>query len=163
MLAAPSGSAPTIRTDGHRSRSQSAIPAIRPPPPTGTTTVSNGSGHCSCSSIEIVPWPAIVRGSSNGWASTAPVASLAASAAAPASSYVAPPTTSSIHSPPMDWIRSRFWRGVAEGTNTRPWMPRAEQLSATPWAWLPALAHTTPRRRSSAFMEEIRLYAPLTL
>ncbi|MCY1304136.1 hypothetical protein D9M70_538810 [compost metagenome] len=35
--------------------------------------------------------------------------------------------------------------------------------SATPWAWLPADAATTPRRSSSADSEAILLYAPRSL
>ena len=41
-------------------------------------------------------------------------------------------------------MRATFWRGVRRGRNTAPRTPRWRQLQATPWAWLPALAHTTP-------------------
>ena len=42
--------------------------------------------RCSTSSIAIVPWPAMVRGSSKGGTNTAPVRSASALAAAPATS-----------------------------------------------------------------------------
>ena len=42
-------------------------------------------------------------------------------------------------------------------------MPSRPAASATPCAWLPALAATTPRARSSADSREIRTYAPRTL
>ncbi len=50
----PRGAVPSART---------ARPVIRPPPPTGTTSVPT-SGSCSRSSSASVPWPAAVRGSS---------------------------------------------------------------------------------------------------
>jgi hypothetical protein len=67
MLAAPAGSAPTIRVAGRCSRSQRATPAMRPPPPTGTTTVPISPPACSASSMATVPWPAMVRASSKAW------------------------------------------------------------------------------------------------
>ena len=67
MDAAPEGSTPTILTSGWNSRSQIAVPASSPPPPTGTTTVAGFSLACSKSSLTTVPCPAIVRGSSKGW------------------------------------------------------------------------------------------------
>ena len=57
MLAAPSGSTPTMRTCGCRSRSQTARPATRPPPPSGATTVCTGSAAWAISSTATVPWP----------------------------------------------------------------------------------------------------------
>ena len=39
---------------------------------------------------------------------------------------------------------------VTTGMKTVPSRFSNEQASATPWAWLPALAQTTPRPRSSA-------------
>ena len=63
----------------------------------------------------------------------------------------------------MAVIRSRFCRGVVRGTTMRPGTPRCRQLKATPWAWLPALAHTMPWAFSSADIWEIRLKAPRSL
>ena len=63
---------PTTRTFGCSSRSASAIPDARPPPPIGTTSVSS-SGSCSAISSPIVPWPAITRSSSKACTKVAPV------------------------------------------------------------------------------------------
>ena len=66
MLGQAAASTPTMRTAGRRARIAVAIPDTRPPPPTGTTTVSR-SGACSRSSSPIVPWPATTISSSNAW------------------------------------------------------------------------------------------------
>ena len=42
---------------GSAPETAAAIPAARPPPPTGTAMVLT-SGHCSRISIPTVPWPA---------------------------------------------------------------------------------------------------------
>ncbi len=62
--AAPSACTPITRASGTRPVTAVATPAISPPPPTGTTTVST-SGHSSTISSPIVPWPAITASSSN--------------------------------------------------------------------------------------------------
>ena len=41
--------------------------------------------------------------------------------------------------------------------------PRCRAANATPWAWLPALAVITPRRRSASDRWAMRLYAPRSL
>ena len=48
------------------------MPAIRPPPPTGTKIASIASAHWRMISAAIVPWPAITSGSSYGWMNTRP-------------------------------------------------------------------------------------------
>ena len=50
------------------------MPAIRPPPPTGTKIALRSSRPWPRISIAIVPCPAITSGSSNGWISTRPLA-----------------------------------------------------------------------------------------
>jgi hypothetical protein len=47
--------------------------------------------------------------------------------------------------------------------NTVERTPRSEDASATPCAWLPALAATTPAARSSGSRPAIRTYAPRSL
>src|SRR4051794_37279302 len=47
--------------------------------------------------------------------------------------------------------------------NTVAFAPSIRAASATPWAWLPALAATTPRARSAPVSREIRVYAPRNL
>ena len=57
------GSAPTTRVVGERPLTARAVPARRPPPPTGQATRSSGPAWSS-SSQAAVPWPAITRQSS---------------------------------------------------------------------------------------------------
>jgi hypothetical protein len=45
-----------------RSSNQAAMPAMRPPPPTLTSTLSGGSPPCSSISIASVPAPATTSG-----------------------------------------------------------------------------------------------------
>ena len=47
--------------------------------------------------------------------------------------------------------------------NTVERTPSSEEASATPCAWLPALAATTPAARSSGSSPAIRTYAPRSL
>src|SRR5664280_2202290 len=162
-LAAPAGSTPTIRVCGARSRNQVTTPARSPPPPTGTTSTSGALPRASTISAHTVPWPAMVSGWSKAWTITAPVLAAYSAAAAAASSYVSPLTTSSTASPPIATMRSRFWRGVVDGTKMRPRMPSRWHAKATPWPWLPADAQTTPVARSSSVSWAIRLYAPRSL
>ena len=42
-------------------------------------------------------------------------------------------------------------------------MPSSRAATATPWAWLPALAATTPRLRSASSSDESRVKAPRSL
>src|SRR5665647_256139 len=162
-LAAPAGSTPTIRVWGARSWNHVTTPARRPPPPTGTTRTSGALPRASTISAHTVPWPAMVSGWSKAWTITAPVLAAYSAAAAAASSYVSPLTTSSTASPPIATMRSRFWRGVVDGTKMRPLMPSRWHAKATPWPWLPADAQTTPVARSSSVSWAIRLYAPRSL
>jgi hypothetical protein len=53
--------------------------------------------------------------------------------------------------------------GVVCGITISALSPRWRAEKATPWAWLPALAVITPRRRSSADKCAIRLCAPRSL
>ena len=63
--AKPSGAArrPITFVSGFTALSAVAIPAARPPPPIGTSTVS-ACGTCSASSSPIVPCPATTTSSS---------------------------------------------------------------------------------------------------
>ena len=89
MLAAPAGSAPTTVVPGLCSASQVSAPAISPPPPTGTTRVPSSSpspASWSTTSRARLPWPAMVRGSSNAGTGVAPDSSANRALAAAASS-----------------------------------------------------------------------------
>src|SRR4051812_23532988 len=53
--------------------------------------------------------------------------------------------------------------GAPSGMKTVALMPSACAARATPWAWFPADAATTPRAFSSSERRDIRVYAPRTL
>jgi len=71
MEGAAIDSTPIMRTWGAFSRMAVAMPAIRPPPPTGMIRLRT-SGISSSISRAIVPWPAITSSSSKGWTKSAP-------------------------------------------------------------------------------------------
>mmetsp|Transcript_30774 Transcript_30774/g.68187 ORF Transcript_30774/g.68187 Transcript_30774/m.68187 type:complete len:255 (-) Transcript_30774:1008-1772(-) len=62
MALAPVGSTPMILMSGFNALRKAAMPAIRPPPPTGTNTASSWSGSLICRRISspMLPWPAMV-------------------------------------------------------------------------------------------------------
>ena len=86
---APLAWTPNTRRSGLSALAATAIPAIRPPPPMGTTSVST-SGAASSTSRATVPWPAITSGSSNGCTYVRPSSSATRSASACASSKTSP-------------------------------------------------------------------------
>ena len=63
--AASSGSTPMTRAPGRRLLMAVATPLANPPPPIGTRTTAT-SGRSSAISSPTVPWPAMIRSSSNG-------------------------------------------------------------------------------------------------
>ena len=129
-----------------------ATPASSPPPPTGTTTTSGARpSWARRSRRRRCPGPAIVRRSSNAGTTVAPVrGGVLRRRPRPPRRRCRRSTTSSTASPPSAAIRSRFCRGRgararAPGRGCRA----AGRRSATPWPWLPALAHTAPAARSA--------------
>ena len=84
---APAGSAPHTAIAGSRPWAAMAVPDSSPPPLTGATTMPM-AGTASSSSRVAVPWPAITRGSSKGWISTAPVSATSAATVAARASRV---------------------------------------------------------------------------
>jgi hypothetical protein len=136
---------PTTRTPGRRARSAAAIPVIRPPPPTPTSTVST-SGTWSSSSSPTVPCPATTVRSSKGWTSRRAPSSAYAAAARRAASI--PPGTCSTRAPQRR-VRATFTAFAPSGTKIVASEPNRAAANATPWAWLPALAATTPRARAA--------------
>ena len=117
-------------------------PGDHPPPPVGTTTVRT-CGHCSTISSPAVAWPATMSGWSNGWIRTAPVSASNSRAARRQSSIDVP--TKRI-SAPYARVAFSFGIGAPCGMNTVDLIPSSCAASATPCAWLPALAATHPAR-----------------
>ena len=150
---------PITRTSGRSALATTAIPETSPPPPTPVTMVRT-SGHCSRISSATVPCPAMTSAWSNGWMNTAPVRSAKVCAATSDSSTVLPTSSTCA---PYPLVAATFGSGAFTGMKTVACAPTSPAASATPWAWLPALAATTPRARSSAERREIRTYAPRTL
>mmetsp|Transcript_15496 Transcript_15496/g.65398 ORF Transcript_15496/g.65398 Transcript_15496/m.65398 type:complete len:210 (-) Transcript_15496:665-1294(-) len=74
MALAPSGSTPITLTSGRMLFTYAAMPAMSPPPPTGTNTTST-EGSCRTISMPTVPCPATTSGSSNGGTNVRPSAS----------------------------------------------------------------------------------------
>src|SRR5215207_1314587 len=97
---------------------------------------------------------------SNGWMKIAPVSSLNRFAATSASSTVLPASSTVA---PYALVAATFGSGAPVGMKTVAEQPSSRAASATPCAWLPALAATTPRARSSLESRAIRTYAPRIL
>ena len=155
--AAPSAWTPITRTSGrpcsrHISLIAVAEPATRPPPPSGISTVST-SGACSMISSPQVPCPATMSSWSKGWISTAPVSAENRSASSSDWSRYAPWKTTSA---PYPRVAFSLGIGAPSGMNTVALIPSSWAASATPCAWLPADAATTPRARSSSVSRSIR-------
>ena len=143
---------PITCTSGRSSR-DATMPAARPPPPTGTSTVRT-SGTCSAISRPAVPWPATMSTWSNGWTSTAPDSCAYAWAATSESSSVAP---EGITRAPYALVAETLGSAASSGMKTTASMPSICAARATPWAWLPALAATTPCAFCSSDIRESRV------
>src|SRR5262245_40620331 len=118
------------------------------------------SGHCSMISKPTVPWPATMSGWSNGWMNTAPVDSAYSLAATSVSSMIEPWNRTSA---PYPVVAATLGSGAPTGMNTVDFTPSTRAARATPCAWLPALAATTPMASSDSDSLDNRTYAPRTL
>ncbi|MDH6191154.1 hypothetical protein M2168_004186 [Streptomyces sp. CZ24] len=116
-------------------------------------TIVRTSGHCSRISSPSVPWPAMTSGWSKGWMKTAPVRSAYSWAAASVSSTTSPCSRTSA---PYSRVAATLGSGAPTGMKTVERTPSRVEARATPWAWLPALAATTPAARSSGESPAIR-------
>lgn len=85
--------------------------------------------------------------------STAPVRSAYSWAAASVSSTTWPSRRTSA---PYSRVALIFGSGAPFGMNTVECTPSSEEASATPCAWFPALAATTPAARSSGSSPAMR-------
>ena len=85
--------------------------------------------------------------------STAPVSAAKSPAATSASSTVAPTRRTRA---PYAWVAATLGSGAASGMKTVEVVPSSDAARATPCAWLPADAATTPRARSSSVSRAMR-------
>ncbi len=83
-----------------------------------------------------------------------PVSSASSRALARASSTQVPCRTTSA---PYERVAATLGSGAPAGMTTVALVPSAEAARATPWAWLPALAATTPRARSESVSRAMRM------
>ncbi len=60
-------------------------------------------------------------------------------------------------------MAATFGSGARSGMTTVAEAPSSPAANATPCAWFPALAATTPRARSASDIRAILVYAPRTL
>ena len=102
----------------------------------------------------MVPWPAMTRGSSKGAMKVRDSTSESRWASALAASKFSPRRRTS---PPSDRTASILMLGVTVGMTMVARTPRTEADRATPWAWLPAEAVTTPRARWASVRERMAL------
>jgi hypothetical protein len=85
---------------------------------------------------------------------TEPVSAANSVAASIASVSVGPPSRTTA---PYPRVAATFGSGADSGMNTVASAPSWRAASATPCAWLPALAATTPRARSASVSRAIRV------
>merc|ERR1719234_1081011 len=117
-----------------------AVPAIRPPPPTGITIAST-SGTWSRISRPMVPWPARMLGWSYPFTYCIPFFRPIFRASTRASPISAPWMTTFA---PYRLQFSTFMMGATTGITTVTGMPIRPPWYATAWAWFPAEAAITP-------------------
>ena len=117
-------------------------------------TIVRTSGHCSRISSATVPWPAIdVRVVERVDQDRAGALGELARPR-PGSRRPCCPTNSTVA--PYALVAATLGSGAPTGMNTVASAPSMPAASATPWAWLPALAATTPRARSASVSREMR-------
>mmetsp|Transcript_15590 Transcript_15590/g.20967 ORF Transcript_15590/g.20967 Transcript_15590/m.20967 type:complete len:434 (-) Transcript_15590:81-1382(-) len=162
MASAPVGSTPMIRTPGRITFRYPPIPAMSPPPPTGTKTAARSTEELTCRSISMpmVPWPAMTRGWSKGGMYGMPFSALKLWAYSDASLNVSPISRTSA---PRRRTASTLISGVTVGITMIALQPRCAALNATPCAWFPAEAVTMPLSSSDCGRFAMRLYAPRSL
>lgn len=107
-----------------------------------------------------MPCPAITSGWSKGGTNSAPDAAASATACALASSKLSPWRTAAA---PRARTASTLIVGVTTGMTIVAGTPSVWAASATPCAWFPADAATTPAARRAAGARAIMLYAPRSL
>ena len=136
---APVGSTPITRHAGCTRANAEAMPAINPPPPTGTITASR-SGTSSASSSPTQAVPSTVCTPSKGCTSTRPSSARIRSTMPVSSATFSPNTTVAPSSRQRATRNGLALRGITTVTGT-PSVPLAQALAM---AWLPAEKATTP-------------------
>ncbi len=101
-----------------------------------------------------------MSGWSKGWMKTAPVSCAYSWAAASVSSTTCPCSRTCA---PYSRVAATLGSGAPTGMKTVDRTPSSADASATPCAWFPALAATTPAARSTGERPEMRTYAPRSL
>ena len=115
------------RAFGSRSLIADATPALNPPPPTGTSTVST-FGRSAAISRPTVPCPAMIRRSSYGGTSVSPSSRISSSARASRSAVVVPASTTRA---PRRSAPLRFAAVTVVGITTVAGTPNSFAASAT--------------------------------
>mmetsp|Transcript_17211 Transcript_17211/g.42356 ORF Transcript_17211/g.42356 Transcript_17211/m.42356 type:complete len:417 (-) Transcript_17211:535-1785(-) len=159
MEAQRSGSTPTIITLGLMVLTASAMPAMRPPPPTGTMMASTFFTSSRISSPTL-PAPAMMLKSSKPLMYFMPSFSTYVRAASAASAMVSPLRMTRAPSARHLVI---LVSGAMDGMSTVTGMPSSAPWYASASAWLPAEAATTPRLRCSSSSASRALRAPRSL
>ena len=143
---------------GTRSRSAREIPEANPPPPTGMRTVS-ASGACSAARAR----SCLVR-RRRGGPRRRGRASRQSCRHAVAQRRLPPRSLAELlDRAAVGRAASTFAIGASSGMKIVAAIPASRAAQATAWPWLPALAATTPARRSPAESVAIVLYAPRIL
>ena len=157
--AASSGSTPITRASGHSALTAVETPEIKPPPPTQTTTVATSGRSCAISS-PTVPWPAMIRASSNGGMySSERVSRISAATRWRSSLEFAQRTISA----PNAAVRATFTGAAFSGITIVAGTPCSAAAAATPCAWFPLESATTPRSIAANGVDASALNAPRNL
>eukprot|EP01137_Pigoraptor_chileana_P027929 Opistho-2@11203 len=158
-LAHRSGSTPMTLTSGRSVLTARAMPARRPPPPTGTTIASKSSS-CSMISSPIVPCPAMMLGWSYPLTYVRPLLSTSVMAWSLHWRMCSP---NNITSAPNSRHFDTFMRGAFCGMTTVTGTLRVWPWYASASAWLPADAAITPTLLWSGVSNFNALRAPRSL
>ncbi len=108
--------------------------------------MTNEPADCLNTSMPMVPCPAMTCGSSNGWMMVMLSVFESFKACAAVSSKVSPMITTVA---PSLLTELTLMAGVVTGMQMTALHLSFFAASATPWAWFPALAQTTPLSSSS--------------
>ena len=154
-----SGSTPMICTRGLIVFTARAMPAINPPPPTGTTMASTFSASSKISRPTL-PAPAMMSKSSKPLMYFMPSFSTYSRAARAASAMESP---SNMTLAPKARHFVIFVSGAMDGMSTVTGMPSSAPWYASAKAWFPAEAATTPFWRCSASRARRAFRAPRSL